>query len=89
MNKAFLGISLVAGFLLANYQPSAAAGKIRIASYDIYVRAMSANGLVPHRVLEMDIERARKDQQVKDSVPVARVADFTLLNEALVELRMR
>jgi hypothetical protein len=50
---------------------------------------MSANGLVPHRVLEMDIERARKDQQVKESVPVGRVADFALLNEALVELRMR
>lgn len=59
------------------------------ASYDIYVRGMTLNGLVPDRVLEADIERARKDQQVKEGVPIAKVADFTILKEALVELRMR
>jgi ABC-type nitrate/sulfonate/bicarbonate transport system substrate-binding protein len=59
------------------------------ASYDIYVRGMSVNGLVPDRVLEADIERARKDQQVKEAVPINRVVDFGILREALVELRMR
>lgn len=63
--------------------------KIALASYDIYVKGMSLNGIVPERVLESDIERARKEQQVKEAVPVAKVVDFTLLREALNELGMR
>ena len=59
------------------------------ASYDIYIRGMSANGLVPDRVLEADIERARKDQQVKEAVPVGKVVDFSILKETLMELKMR
>lgn len=58
-------------------------------SYDIYVKGMSLNGMVPERVLETDIERARKEQQVKEAVPVAKVVDFTLLKEALNELGMK
>jgi hypothetical protein len=50
---------------------------------------MSLNGLVPDRVLEADIERARKEQQVKEAVPINRVADFRILKENLAELRMR
>ncbi len=63
--------------------------KIAQASYDIYVKGMSLNGIVPERVLESDIERARKDQQVKEAVPVGKVVDFAMLKEALHELGMR
>jgi NitT/TauT family transport system substrate-binding protein len=59
------------------------------ASYDIYVKGMSLNGIVPDRVLETDIERARKEQQVKEAVPVGRVIDFGPLRESLIELGMR
>jgi ABC-type nitrate/sulfonate/bicarbonate transport system substrate-binding protein len=63
--------------------------KIAQASYDIYVKGMSLNGIVSERVLESDIERARKDQQVKEAVPVGKIVDFSLLREALNELGMR
>jgi ABC-type nitrate/sulfonate/bicarbonate transport system substrate-binding protein len=59
------------------------------ASYDIYVKGMSSNGIVADRVLEADIERARKDQQVKEAVPLNKVVDFGPLREALKELGMR
>lgn len=59
------------------------------ASYDIYVKGMSSNGIVPDRVLETDIERARKEQQIKDPVPLRSVVDFGLQREALHELGMR
>jgi NitT/TauT family transport system substrate-binding protein len=59
------------------------------ASYDIYVKGMSLNGIVPDRVLETDIERARKEQQVKEAVPAGRVIDFGPLRESLNELGMR
>jgi NitT/TauT family transport system substrate-binding protein len=59
------------------------------ASYDIYVKGMSLNGIVPDRVLESDIERARKDQQVKETVAVSKVVDFGLQREALSELGMK
>ena len=63
--------------------------KISQASYDIYVKGMSLNGIVPERVLESDIERARRDQQVQEAVPVGKVVDFSMLREALNELGMR
>jgi len=63
--------------------------RIAQASYDIYVKGMSPNGIVPERVLESDIERARKDQQVKEAVPVGKVVDFAVLREALNELGMK
>ena len=58
-------------------------------SYDIYVKGMSLNGMVPERVLESDIERARKEQQVKETVPVGKIVDFAMLKEALNELGMK
>jgi ABC-type nitrate/sulfonate/bicarbonate transport system substrate-binding protein len=63
--------------------------KVARASYDIYVAGMSLTGLVPERVLEADVERARKEQQVMQAVPISRVADFSVLKESLAELRMR
>jgi hypothetical protein len=39
--------------------------------------------------LESDIERARKEQNVKEAVPVNRIVDFTLLKEASNELGLR
>ena len=59
------------------------------ASYDIYVKGMSSNGVVGERVLESDIERARRDQQVKEPVAVARLVDFSILREALQELGLK
>jgi len=59
------------------------------ASYDIYIKGMSLNGMVPERVLESDIERARKEPQMREPVPVGRVVDFGLLKEALHELGMK
>ena len=63
--------------------------RIAQASYDIYVKGMSPNGIVPERVLESDIERARKEQQVKETVPVSKVVDFAMLKEALHEFGMK
>jgi len=37
--------------------------RIAQASYEIYVKGMSPNGIVPERVLESGIERARKDSE--------------------------
>lgn len=45
--------------------------------------------MVPERVLEADIERARKEQQVSEPAPLGRLVDFTLLREALKELAMK
>jgi hypothetical protein len=45
--------------------------------------------MVPERVLESDIERARKEQQVKEAVAVGRIVDFRRLKEALNELGIR
>ncbi|HWH78465.1 MAG TPA: ABC transporter substrate-binding protein [Candidatus Binatus sp.] len=59
------------------------------ASYDIYVKGMSPNGIVNDRVLESDIERARKDQQVKEAVAVNKIVEFGPLRESLRELGTR
>ncbi len=59
------------------------------ASYDIYVKGMSLNGIVPERVLESDIERARKEQNVKEAVFIGKIVDFAPLREALNELGMK
>ena len=63
--------------------------RIAQASYEIYVRGMSPNGIVPERVLESDIERSRQEQQVEESVPVGRVVDFAMLRDALTELGVK
>jgi NitT/TauT family transport system substrate-binding protein len=62
---------------------------IALASYEIYVKGMSLNGIVPERVLGSDIERARREQQVKEAVPVGKIVDFAMLREALNELGMK
>jgi len=59
------------------------------ASYDIYVKGMSPNGLVSERVLESDIDRARKDQQIKEAVAVSKVVEFGPLRETLRDLGVR
>jgi len=63
--------------------------RIAQSSYEIYVKGMSVNGIVPERVLESDIERARNDQQVKEAVPMGRVVDFAMLREVLQQLGMK
>jgi ABC-type nitrate/sulfonate/bicarbonate transport system substrate-binding protein len=63
--------------------------QIATASYDIYVKGMTANGVVPDRVLESDIERARKELQVKEAVATNKVVDFSLLREAQNELGIK
>lgn len=45
--------------------------------------------MVPERVLETDIERARRELQVKTAVPVGQIVDFGLLKEAQNELGLR
>ena len=59
------------------------------ASYDIYVKGMTASGLVPDRVVEADIERARREMQIKEPVPLSKVADFAPLRDVLHEMGMR
>jgi len=44
---------------------------------------------VSERVLASDIERARQEQQVKETVPVGKIVDFGMLRESLHELGMR
>jgi ABC-type nitrate/sulfonate/bicarbonate transport system substrate-binding protein len=63
--------------------------QIATASYEIYVKGMTLNGVVADRVLESDIERARKELQVKEAVPTSKVIDFTLLREAQNELGIK
>ena len=63
--------------------------RIAQASYDIYVKGMSPDGIVSERVLESDIERARNDQQVKEAVPVGKVVDFAMLRDASRELGVK
>lgn len=55
-------------------------------AYDMYVGAMSEDGLVGGKVLESAIEQVRQESKVKEKVPVTKVIDFTIAREALVEL---
>jgi ABC-type nitrate/sulfonate/bicarbonate transport system substrate-binding protein len=63
--------------------------RIAQSSYEIYVKGMSVNGIVPERVLESDIERARNDQQVRELVSVGKVVDFAMLRDALHKLGIK
>jgi NitT/TauT family transport system substrate-binding protein len=56
-------------------------------SYDLYASAMSPDGLVPEAVLESDIERIRRELQIKEKVPFTKVADFTFLKDMLSEMK--
>src|SRR5258706_10313608 len=61
-------------------EPAAAA-----ASYDLYVRGLSPDGLVPEKTLQFDVERARESLKMQDEVPLGRVVDFGLLHQVLKE----
>jgi NitT/TauT family transport system substrate-binding protein len=45
-------------------------------SYDMYLNALSEDGLVSDRALMMDIARTREAMKIKDEVPLSRVVDF-------------
>lgn len=57
-------------------------------SYDLYARAMSPDGLIREGVLESDIEGIRRELQIKEKVAITKVADLTLLREALNEMKL-
>lgn len=57
-------------------------------SYDLYVNAMSPDGLVRSGVVESAVEQIRQESKIKEKVPAAKVADFSLVIEALAELGM-
>jgi ABC-type nitrate/sulfonate/bicarbonate transport system substrate-binding protein len=50
-------------------------------SYDLYLSALSEDGLVSDRALMLDIARAREAMKIKDEVPLSRVADFSLVKQ--------
>ena len=50
-------------------------------SYDMYLNALSADGLVSDRALMLDTARTREAMKIKDEVPLSRVADFSLVKE--------
>jgi len=64
-------------------EPSVAA-----ASYDIYVRSFSPDGLVSEESLLLDVNRARQALKVKEEVPLSRVVDFGILRETLSEMKI-
>jgi ABC-type nitrate/sulfonate/bicarbonate transport system substrate-binding protein len=51
------------------------------ASYDMYLNALSDDGLVSDRALMLDIARTREAMKIKDEVPLSRVVDFSLVKE--------
>jgi hypothetical protein len=51
------------------------------ASYDMYLNALSDDGLVSDRALRLDIARTREAMKIKDEVPLSRVVDFSLVQE--------
>ena len=50
-------------------------------SYEIYLNALSEDGLVSDRALILDIARTREALKIKDEVPLSKVVDFSLLKE--------
>jgi NitT/TauT family transport system substrate-binding protein len=50
-------------------------------SYDMYLNALSEDGLVSDRALMLDIARTREAMKIKEEVPLSRVADFSLVKE--------
>jgi NitT/TauT family transport system substrate-binding protein len=51
------------------------------ASYDMYLNALSDDGLVSDRALMLDIARSREAMRIRDEVPLSRVVDFSLVKE--------
>ncbi|MGH7825376.1 MAG: ABC transporter substrate-binding protein [Candidatus Binatia bacterium] len=60
---------------------------VAVASYEIYLRALSPNGLVSDRALMLDVERTRETLKIKEDVPLSRVVDFTNVRETLQQQR--
>jgi NitT/TauT family transport system substrate-binding protein len=50
-------------------------------SYDMYLNALSEDGLVSDRALMLDIARTREAMKIKDEVPLSKVVDFSLVKE--------
>jgi NitT/TauT family transport system substrate-binding protein len=50
-------------------------------SYDMYLNALSEDGLVSDRALMLDIARTREAMKIKDEVPLSKVADLSLVRE--------
>ena len=57
-------------------------------SYDLYVNAMSQDGLVREKVVESAIEQIRQDAKIKEKVPATKVANFSIVREVLTNLGM-
>jgi NitT/TauT family transport system substrate-binding protein len=57
-------------------------------SYDLYVSGMSQNGLVREQVIKAEIDRYREDFNIKEALPIGKVADFSILRKGLAELNM-
>jgi ABC-type nitrate/sulfonate/bicarbonate transport system substrate-binding protein len=56
---------------------------VAAASYDLYARGLSTDGLVGEKTLQFDIDRARESLKIKDEVPLNRAVDFGILNDVL------
>ncbi len=54
---------------------------VAAASYDLYVRGLSLDGLVGEKTLQFDIDRARESIKMQEEVTLNRVVDFSILNE--------
>jgi NitT/TauT family transport system substrate-binding protein len=50
-------------------------------SYDLYLNALSEDGLVSERALMLDVARTREALKIRDEIPLGRVFDFSLLKE--------
>ena len=57
------------------------------ASYELYVRGLSPDGLVADKTLQFDIDRARESLKMAEAVPLDRVVDFGILRQTLKEKR--
>jgi ABC-type nitrate/sulfonate/bicarbonate transport system substrate-binding protein len=55
-------------------------------AYDMYVGAMSRDGLVKETAMAAAVDQVRQDLKVKKPVANSNVIDFTFLKEALTEL---
>jgi NitT/TauT family transport system substrate-binding protein len=58
---------------------------VAAASYDLYVRGLSLDGLIGEKTLQFDVDLARASLKIKDEVPLSKVVDFGILNEMLKE----
>jgi ABC-type nitrate/sulfonate/bicarbonate transport system substrate-binding protein len=55
-------------------------------AYDMFVSAMSADGLVQETAVAAAVDQVRQDQKIKQPIATSNVIDFSLLKEALTEL---